>query len=517
MKVIKKIAAIMFALVMVISMGANVSVAHAEEGAQPGTKGKITINSAVDKQTYTIYKMLDLDYDPVNELYSYKPASNEWKAFFEEGQPGHDYATINENGYITWTDKSVANETQEEKKVRLEKEAAGLAQKALAYAKDTNKGITKTKDAQAVGTTVVFSDLELGYYLVDSSVGALCGLTTTNHEVEIKEKNGVPSVDKQVASNGSGYSNVSYANIGDEVSFQITIDVKKGAYNYKLYDKMSKGFKLKDPMNTITNSTLQVHAADSEGTFYDTLKEDQDYTLTKNSDGFTVEFKNEYLKTHETVEYKIVVSYIAILTGDAEIGNSGVGNTNETYLTYGDKNTESNHSTTNTYTFGIPVFKYTGSNVGLAGAKFSLYSDESCTNIITLIKPETGETYRRFIDGTDDNSKKVTVIETTATGEFNITGLNLGTYYLKEIEAPKGYNKLNNAIVVTIDKSTDGTNTVKLFQDGKETTKVEVLNKSGSLLPSTGGMGTTIFYIAGAFLVLISGVVLIAKKRTDSK
>ena len=516
MKVIKKIAAIMFALVMVISMGANVSVAHAEEETQSGTKGKITINSAVDKQTYTIYKMLDLDYDPGNELYSYKPASNEWKKFFEKGQPGYDYATINENGYITWTDKSVANETQEEKKVRLENEAAGLAQEALAYAKDTNKGITKTKDAQAEGTTVVFSDLDLGYYLVDSSVGALCDLTTTNYEVEIQEKNGVPSVEKGV-SNGTEYVMSNYANIGDEVLFQTTIDVKKGAYNYKLYDKMSKGFKLKDPMNATINSTLQVYAADTEQTFYDTLKVDEDYTLTKNEDGFTVEFKNEYLKNHETVEYKIVVSYIAILTGDAEIGNSGVGNTNETYLTYGDKNTESNHSTTNTYTFGIPVFKYTGSNVGLAGAKFSLYSDESCTNIITLIKSKTGETYRRFIDGTDDSRKKVTLIETTATGEFNITGLNLGTYYLKEIEAPKGYNKLNNAIVVKIDKSTDGTNTVKLFQDGKETTKVEVLNKSGSLLPSTGGMGTTIFYIAGAFLVLISGVVLIAKKRTDSK
>lgn len=225
MKVIKKIAAIMFALVMVISMGANVSVAHAEEEAQTGTKGKITINSAVDKQTYTIYKMLDLDYDPVNELYSYKPASNEWKTFFEEGQPGHDYATINENGYITWTDKSVANETQEEKKVRLEKEAAGLAQIALAYAKDTNKGITKTKDAQAEGTTVVFSDLDLGYYLVDSSVGALCGLTTTNPNATIEEKNEIPTVTKEVFNEATGttesnkWQDRNFANIGDTVKF----------------------------------------------------------------------------------------------------------------------------------------------------------------------------------------------------------------------------------------------------------------------------------------------------------
>lgn len=117
MKVIKKIAAIMFALVMVISMGANVSVAHAEEGAQSGTKGKITIDKAVNGQTYTIYKMLDLEsYDPGNGLYSYKPASEAWKTFFADGKPGHDYATINENGYITWTDKSKAGETEGEKR-----------------------------------------------------------------------------------------------------------------------------------------------------------------------------------------------------------------------------------------------------------------------------------------------------------------------------------------------------------------------------------------------------------------
>lgn len=508
MKVIKKIAAIMFALVMVISMGANVSVAHAEEEAQTGTKGKITINSAVDKQTYTIYKMLDLDYDPVNELYSYKPASNEWKTFFEEGQPGHDYATINENGYITWTDKSVANETQEEKKVRLEKEAAGLAQIALAYAKDTNKGITKTKEAQAEGTTVVFSDLDLGYYLVDSSVGALCGLTTTNHEVEIQEKNGVPTVEKHVCV-GTDYADINYANIGDTVSFKITVHVKKGACNYELYDKMSDGFILND--NAIVPA-IQVYS-DKD---IDISPTDYTIDVDENKKGFQIQFHDTFLEKYKDKDYDIIIVYSATLTGDATIGKDN-GNTNTAYLTYGDTNTESNKPITTTYTFGIPVFKYTGSDSALAGATFSLYSDKKCdknTRIDLLKADSIKETYRRFITG-DNDSDKVTEITTTDTGKFNITGLKPGIYYLKEIAAPKGYNLL--AAPTKVEVTSEGKIKVNNGTKMVETGEVKVLNKSGSILPSTGGMGTTIFYIAGALLVLISGVVLIAKKRTDSK
>ena len=126
----------------------------------------------------------------------------------------------------------------------------------------------------------------------------------------------------------------------------------------------------------------------------------------------------------------------------------------------------------------------------------------------------TKETYRRFITG-DNDSDKVTEITTTDTGKFNITGLKPGTYYLKEIAAPKGYNLL--AAPTKVEVTSEGKIKVDNGTEMVETDEVKVLNKSGSLLPFTGGMGTTVFYIAGAFLVLISGVVLIAKKRTDSK
>lgn len=488
MKLIKKIAAIMLSVMMVLGMASVVSAAGTTE------TGTITINDAINGQKYTIYKLLDLEsYDATKKLYSYKPATG-WENFFKTDGAGNSYVDINANGYVTWK-TDVSND-----------KAAELAQKALAYAKDAGNGINATAETPATGTTVTFDNLALGYYLVDSSLGALCSLDTTNPTVIIKEKNGVPSVEKGV-SNGKDYVAFNYANIGDVINFQTIIDVKKGAYNYKLIDEMEPGFELKDPMNDTILTALQVYASDSS--FMDKLVENTDYTLTKNTNGFTVEFSNDYLKKHETVEYKIVVTYAAILTGDAKIGKAE-GNKNTAYLTYGDKDTKSAESVTNTYTFGIPVFKYTGTDTPLAGAKFSLYSDEVCNARIDLLKgDETKETYRKFIAGEDSDAKKVTEITTNTSGRFDITGLNAGTYYLKEIEAPKGYNKLKDPVKVVINE--DGK--ISVGNPGTEATTVEVENNTGTILPSTGGNGTSLIYFLGAVLALVSGVVLITKQR----
>lgn len=107
------------------------------------------------------------------------------------------------------------------------------------------------------------------------------------------------------------------------------------------------------------------------------------------------------------------------------------------------------------------------------------------------------------------NSSKI--LTSLATGRVDIEGIKAGTYYLKEVEAPKGYNKLANPITVVI--AEDG----KVSLKGKEVTTVNVENKTGTLLPSTGGMGTTIIYMAGAILVIASGIVLVSKKRSKAK
>lgn len=508
MKLIKKIAAIMFAFMMVVSMSCNVK---ADDTTTATTeKGTITINNAVDGQTYTIYKLLDLEsYDKTKNNYSYKPA-NGWESFIDQNT---DYFIKNEYDGISW--KANEGETTEQ----AQKRASALAKKALEYAKDPSKSITCSDTKTAHSTTVTFSGLDLGYYLVDSSVGALCSLNTTNPSAEIKEKNGQPTVEKKVSStDGNGYGDSNDVNIGDKVYFQTIITAQAGAQDYVLHDTMDEGF-------TFTNN-IQVKLNDSK-------VENQDYSIylkgtenNKTTDGctFEIRFTKDFcdkLKEND----KIYVTYTAMLNSKAFIGinnNDASGNTNATKITYGANNKESVESKTQTYTYQIPVFKYTGiGKTPLAGATFSLFTTETEGDAIKLVQKTGTQEYRLAIQG-ETGEKEVTEITTTDTGRFSIQGLKPGNYWLEETAAPKGYNKLKKRIkiavgahgAITIDGNYNADGTVS---GGNLEAEVGVENKTGTVLPSTGGVGTTMIYLVGAVLVLGSGVVLATKRRVKNK
>lgn len=508
MKLIKKIAAIMFAFMMVVSMSCNVK---ADDTTTATTeKGTITINNAVDGQTYTIYKLLDLEsYDKTKNNYSYKPA-NGWESFIDQNT---DYFIKNEYDGISW--KANEGETTEQ----AQKRASALAKKALEYAKDPSKSITCSDTKTAHSTTVTFSGLDLGYYLVDSSVGALCSLNTTNPSAVIKEKNGQPTVEKKVSStDGNGYGDSNDVNIGDKVYFQTIITAQAGAQDYVLHDTMDEGF-------TFTNN-IQVKLNDSK-------VENQDYSIylkgtenNKTTDGctFEIRFTKDFcdkLKEND----KIYVTYTAMLNSKAFIGinnNDASGNTNATKITYGANNKESVESKTQTYTYQIPVFKYTGiGKTPLAGATFSLFTTEMEGDAIKLVQKTGTQEYRLAIQG-ETGEKEVTEITTTDTGRFSIQGLKPGNYWLEETAAPKGYNKLKKRIkiavgahgAITIDGNYNADGTVS---GGNLEAEVGVENKSGTVLPSTGGAGTTMIYLVGAVLVLGSGVVLATKRRVKNK
>lgn len=480
MKLIKKIAAIMFAFIMVVSMSCNVK---ADDTTTATEKGTITINKAIDGQTYTIYKLLDLEsYVPETAtqtgLYSYKPAA-EWKSFFETAE-AKKYITVDKNGYANWV--KGANQAE-------------FAQEALDYATANNISNKGTKPAS--NNTVKFEHLDLGYYLVDSSVGSLCVLNTTNPDLTIAEKNGVPSVEKGVSNTQNGtYGTSNNASIGDTVYFKTTITAQAGAKNYVLHDTMTNSLTFNNDVKVTYNGAQ--------------LSSPNDYTVsTSNIDNCTFEITfTESFLNKLTANSKIYVTYSAAVNDNAVVK---VPMTNKTHLTYGDNNIETNKPETTTKTFEIPVFKYTGTNTPLKDAQFILSTDPKCEDKDKVLKFKLNAKNKYRYNKTDGNI----VLTSLDTGRIDIEGLKAGTYYLKETAAPKGYNKLASAIKVTI--KDDGT--VQVEKDGALTdvTQVDVENKTGKVLPSTGGAGTTMIYLIGAVLVLGSGVVLATKRRVKGK
>ena len=483
MKLFKKIAAIMLSIMMVLGMASVVSADTTTSGASATTRGKITINSAIAGQTYKIYRILELEsYNTTAESYAYK-ATTKWNTFIQSTDIKDNYVAIDANNYVTWINSADATE---------------FAKKALEAVKATSIVDDGNATVAAGSNTVTFDNLDLGYYLVESSVGALCGLTTTNNEATIQEKNGVPSVEKKVQEDStSAWGDSNTADIGQTINFQTTITAQPGALNYVLHDKMDTGLTFGGTV-TVTKNGTTVDAANY------TLKKSTDSSATITDDcTFEIAFAPAFCNTLVKND-KIIVTYSATLNDDAVPKTEYK---NETWLKYG-VNSETNHDTTTTKTFELPVFKYTkdGENEkALAGAIFTLSKSNDGSNLIKLVSVGNN-TYRVAKTGDADT---VTSVTTPDSGKFTIKGLDEDTYYLTETKQPDGYNKLSAPIKVVI--ADNGSITVD--NGTSSVTEVKVLNNTGSILPSTGGSGTTLIYILGAVLVFGSSVVLITKKR----
>ena len=469
MKHVKRIVGFVLALVMVLALSAGVFAAD--------EKGSITIDNAVVRQSYTIYRILELEsYNTADKAYSYKSTAA-WSEFVNGSDVKDVYLKVNELGYVTWVDNA---------------DAAAFAKLAQQYA--VGHSIENQGTAQAESPTVEFKNLALGYYLVDSTLGTLCSLNTTQPDVTIKEKNGAPTNEKTVEEDSTGaYGKVNDADIGQTVNFKSTITAQAGAENYVFHDTMSSGL-------TYTGVTsVKLGDADVDAKYYT--------VVTNPTDGctFEIRFEQSFYNTLKADD-KIVISYTATVNENAVIGNAG--NPNESKLEYGQsgKTTTTPPSTTTTYTWELKVFKYTmnGENEkALDGAVFTLSKSADGANPIALVS-EGNTVYRVAKEG---ESNTVTEITTDTTGKFTIKGLDSDAYYLTEKTAPAGYNTLKEPVEVVInDKG-------KVTYNKTSTGEVKVLNQTGAELPSTGGMGTTVFYILGSVLVLGAAVVLVTRKR----
>ena len=251
------------------------------------------------------------------------------------------------------------------------------------------------------------------------------------------------------------------------------------------------------------------------------LTKGTDYTVvTENlGDGctFHVVFAQAYLDTI-TGDTTLTVEYSAVLNDNAVAAKP---ETNKAQLTWGD-NSHTEWVPTETYTWKIDVYKYTvvkateggaaDAEKALADAQFVLYKTVNNVKYYAVVDANnkiTGWTTEgvKPKENADESKTYASVFTTPASGKFTITGLDSDTYYLEEIVAPAGYNLLKDPITVTVG------NNGAVSYGNSSTGEVKVLNNTGTELPSTGGIGTTIFYVLGGVLMAGAFVLLVVRKR----
>lgn len=451
-----------------------------------GKTGSITVEKAKAGETYSIYKIFDVvSYDtsvsPSKIVYK---VTSEWKDFFAIGNAGVKYITLDKNDQVSKTSLDASN-------------AADFAKDAIEWA--NTKKIKATASEVAGEKGVMFTDVADGYYLVNTSLGALCSLNNvTGNNALVSEKNSVPSVEKKVK-NGSVYDDSNSAKIGDTVDYQTTITITGNVKNVVLHDKMEKGL-------TFDNNSVKVRVDNGDVAV-------SNYTLTTSnlSDGctFEIEFKDYYI-ANLPAGTQIIVTYSASLNENAVIGTTG--NKNDTWLKYGNGGSVTDE--TKTYSYSFDLVKTDNSNKLLAGAQFELYTNKNCTDKVALV--EDGNDYR-VASATEKETTNFTsaVIVSNGTSKITVNGLKGETsYWLKEIKAPEGYNELEEPykFIMGADNMSATLNGTQWGDGG-----VHVINNAGTVLPSTGGMGTTVFYVVGGGLMAVAVVLLVTKKRMENK
>lgn len=478
-KTFKKLFAVLLAAALVLAMAVPAFA------ATNATKGSITISKTVKDETYTIYKLFDLDsYDAASKTYSYTVV-DAWETFFKTGA-GSEYITLT-NGHPTWK----AEKSQDSDK-------AEFAKLALKWATE-NKVSAAAESQTSTGSDVIFSNLDLGYYLVDSSLGALCSLNTTNPTATIKEKNGQPTIEKKVK-NGDTWDTTNDAKIGDTVEFKVEVKVEAGAQNYVVTDTMDAGL-------SFSSGSIQVDGV----ALNDTIA-----TLTlKQKEGdptFTLAFKDSYVagKVDET----IIVTYTATLNEKAVVA----GNKNSATLHYGNKQTVESETTTKTYEFDLVKVDGTANENGthtlLNGAEFKLYEAKTSDTALRFVKNADGS-YRVALDTENGGNVTDTIV---VNGKVHISGLDKVNYWLDETRAPDGYNKLTERQEVKLNEGSQNATLetgATTWAEGNGGVVVE--NNAGTVLPGTGGMGTTLFYVIGGGLMVAAVVLLVTKKRMEHK
>lgn len=532
----KKVFAAAAAIATVFGLAATtVATANAADGAT------LTVSTADAKfvgKTVNAYKMFSATVggEGANKAVSYT-LTDTWKPFFMDSTA---------SGLNGATDVNVNDKANEYVSELAGDNLVAFATKASNWAQTQAKNITadKTATVSAGATngnyTATFTGLDYGYYVVavpgatlantSGQYATLVSVDSTNVNANIKGS--LPTVDKKVQVNGNG-ADTADAKIGDTLTFTLTSTIPDmsayDTYTFNFKDTLSKGLTYGD----ITSVTVE--GVDAP------LVKDTDYTVTTTpaAAGNTLltvgmtDFKN---KQQTNAGKKITVTYTATLNENAVVG--GAGNVNSATIQYSNDPSstgtgESEPDKVRVFTYGFTVDKYTGDNYNdaatrLAGAEFTLTA-KGDTSAIKFVQVNAGSAtedavYRVAKAG--ETAGTTTTITTPANGKVVFQGLKNGEYTLTETKAPAGYNKLASAIGVKVNGSNDGTDTtnatvnITYNNDNNDTTYdqtasngvIPVQNKSGAILPGTGGMGTIAFTVIGV-LVIALGVAWTLKRK----
>lgn len=520
----KKVFAAAAAIATVFGLAATtVATANAADNA---TLTVSTTDAKFAGKTVNAYKMFSATVSSDGGAVSYT-LTDEWKPFFKDSTA---------SGLTGATDTDVNDKANDYVSKLTGNDLVAFATKASNWAQTKTHDITAdatatvSADASNGKYTATFTGLGYGYYVVAVPGATLANasgqyatlVSVDSPTVDTTIKGNLPTVVKKV--NGESATS---AKIGDTLTFTLTSTIPDmsayDTYTFNFKDTLSKG--------------LTFGQVDSVKVGDTTLTKDTDYTVTtstvSDSTLLTVTMLNFKDKQQTNAGKTITVTYKATLNKDAVVG--GHGNTNSATIQYSNNPSaggtgDSEPSKVRVFTYGFTVDKYTGDKYNdaatrLAGAEFTLAPKNGAA--ISFVKVAAGSAtenavYRVAKAG---ETGATTTITTPANGKVVFQGLKNGEYTLTETKAPAGYNKLASAIGVKVNGQNDGTDTTNAtvtitynndngssYNQTASNGVIPVQNKSGAILPDTGGMGTIAFTVIGV-LVIALGVAWTLKRK----
>lgn len=502
----------------VAGFGAVAGAAHAAQVTGPFT---ITVDGNEKNHTINAYQIFKGDLDETDGKYTL--SNIEWgNGITEDGQKAL-YKEYN----LTGNDQNAIKVAEEIAAANMDtlkaQELAKLIGEYLATVSSTGTDSISVNDP--------------GYYLLKDTA-SLTGKDDANSafmmevvkDVTVKMKVTQPTVSKKVQdetadaatdADANGWGSSADHAIGESFDFKVTATLPADpdrayydTYEVKFTDTMSTGITFEN-IKTLTVAGGDPITLPAEGITVTTP------TDTANKLIIDIADVNDFLPagTKITDKIEIVATYAAHLNEEAEVSGSNnldTENQNAVYLEYSNNPTASGlgqTSTINTYVFTweVPMLKVDADNkeTKLADAKFTLKGADN--KAISFVDNGDGT----FRVATADDTDTTTIITSNADGKFDVKGLDAGTYTLTEEEAPSGYNLGGpwEIVIGATHGTTDTASKLDITLDGDAATTVTIVNKKGSQLPSTGGMGTTILYTVGGAIVLMAGIGLAVALR----